>query len=188
MSKSSIKDRIRRAKQAVTATKPVRVWLAPDMGLVEQHQAAVVDLEKAEAEAAEKKTADDSLEGGSAVAAARQRVEALRVQLDKLDVLELTVRALSDDEWQQLVDEHPPRRKTDTQDADPRDAESGWNTTTFPGALLRAGTVAPDLDDEDWEMLLGVPGQPGVLTHPQVQEAAGQVLALSRFRIDVPFS
>jgi hypothetical protein len=184
---SNVKDRIRRAKNAPggTATKPVKVWLAPDLGLVEQYQRAVADLEAAES--SEAPPPADSLEAGSGVAELRARVEQLRAQLDEC-ALTLTVRALSDDEWQCLVDEHPPRRKTDRSDGDPRDAEAGWNTTTFPAGLLRAGTVAPDLDEEDWANLLGVDGQPGVLTHPQVEEAAAEVLALSRYRIDIPFS
>lgn len=184
---ASIKDRIRRAKNSPggTATKPIRVWIAPDMGLVEQYQRAVADLEKVETSDAPPPV--DSLESGSAVAELRERVEQLRAQLDEY-ALDLTVRALSDDEYQELIDEHPPRRKTDTQEADPRDAEAAWNTTTFPGALLRAGTVAPDLDDEDWQTLLGAPGQPGVLTRSQVQEAAAAVMTLSRLPIDIPFS
>ncbi|MFI2664888.1 hypothetical protein [Micromonospora carbonacea] len=183
----SIKDRIRRAKAAPggTVTKPIKVWLAPNMGLVERYQQAVADLESAES--ADSPPPGDSLEGGSSVVELRARVDQLRAELDEY-ALELTVRALSDDEWQRLVDDHPPRRKTETSEGDPRDAEYGWNTTTFPGALLRAGTVAPDLDDEDWAMLLGSDGQPGVLTHPQVQEAAGAVAGLTRFRLDIPFS
>ncbi|GHJ11219.1 hypothetical protein TPA0907_55860 [Micromonospora humidisoli] len=184
---SSIKDRIRRAKASPggTATRPVRLWLAPDMGLVDRYQRAVADLE--EAESAETPAPADSLEGGSAVVELRERVDQLRAQLDEHS-LELTVRALDDDEWQRLVDEHPPRRATDTTEADPRDAKYGWNASTFPRALLRAATVAPVLDDEDWQMLLGSPGQRGVLTHPQVEDAAGAVAGLTRFRLDIPFS
>ncbi|MEV4197011.1 hypothetical protein [Micromonospora globbae] len=188
MSTTSIKDRIARAKQKGTATKPIKLWLAPDMGLVEQYQQALVDLERAEAETGEgKPPAGDSLEGGSPVADLRARVDALRAQLDEC-ALDVTVRAVSDDEWQRLVDENPPRRGADGQGGDPRDAESGWNSTTFPKALLRAATVAPDLDDDDWQDLLGVDGQPGILTHPQIQEAAGEIAGLSRFKLDIPFS
>lgn len=186
---SNIKDRIRRAKDSKggTATKPVRVWLAPDMGLVEQYQRAVADLEAA-GEPSDEPAPGASLEDpGPDRAALRERVELLRAQLDEC-ALDLTVRALDDDEWQRLVGEHPPRRGADGAEGDPRDAEAGWNTTTFPRGLLRAGTVAPVLDDEDWSMLLGADGRPGVLTQPQVEEAAGVVLGLSRFRLDIPFS
>lgn len=180
---SSVKDRIRRAKQAGGATRTVRVWLAPDMSLVDQHQRAVAEAESDQ----EGDAPAHSLEGHSPAAAAREQAAQLRAQLDEC-ALDLTVRALSDDEWQRLVDEHPPRRKTDTADADPRDAEAAWNTSTFPGALLRAATVAPDLDDEDWQTLLGDVLNPGVLTRAQVQDAASAVLALSRLPLDIPFS
>ncbi|MEU4570730.1 hypothetical protein [Micromonospora sp. NPDC023956] len=185
---SSIKDRISRARDSRgTVTKPITVWLAPDMGLVEQYQRAVADLENA-AEPSDVPPPGASLEEpGPNRTVLRERVDQLRDRLDEY-ALKLTVRALSDDEWQRLVDAHPPRRKTDNTDGDPRDAESGWNTTTFPGALLRAGTVAPELDEEDWANLLGADGHPGVLTHPQVQAAAAEVLALSRYPLDIPFS
>ncbi|MEU8186004.1 hypothetical protein [Micromonospora carbonacea] len=184
---SSIKDRIRRAKNTPggTATKTIRVWLSPDMGLVEQYETAVAELEKAESD--ETPAAGDSLESGSAVAEKRERAESLRAQLDEYAV-ELTIRALDDDEWQRLVVNHPPRRGVDGGEGDPRDAKTPWNSTTFPKALLRAATVAPVLDDEDWADLLGTDEQRGVLTQPQIQVAADEVAALSRFPLNVPFS
>ncbi|WP_346536941.1 hypothetical protein [Micromonospora sp. DPT] len=181
MSKNlSIKERIRNAGPV---TKKVTVWLGADVTLIDEYEELQERLDKLD----EQGSPGDSLEGSPARDELRDRLAALRAQLDEY-ALELRVRALDDDEWQRLVDAHPPRRKTDIDEADVRDAKSGWNTTTFPRALLRAATVEPRLDDEDWRLLLGDGETPGKLTDPQVEEAAGAVARISKYPISVPFS
>jgi hypothetical protein len=115
----------------------------------------------------------------------RQRITA-QMELLRAEMQEGTVQfrleALSDTAFQRLVDEHPPRRDGD--EVHERDAQSGYNRATFYDALIRACTVEPELDAEDWELLLGEDGMSG-----------GQKLALSleasRINgesVDVPFS
>lgn len=181
MSKNiSIKDRIRKAGPA---TKKVTVWLGADVTLIDEYEELRERLDKLD----EQGSPTDSAEGSPARDELRDRIAALRAQLDEY-ALELRVRALDGDEWQRLVDEHPPRRKTDAGEADVRDAQSGWNTTTFPRALLRLATVEPQLDAEDWALLLGDGETPAKLTEPQISEAASAVARVSRFPISVPFS
>lgn len=93
------------------------------------------------------------------------------------------LQALSDPAFQSLADEHPPRRDGDEIDA--RDAELGYNRSTFYRALIRACTVEPSLDDEDWALLFS----------DDVGLSAGQMLGLSIAagrvngqKVDVPFS
>ncbi len=57
--------------------------------------------------------------------------------------VKVTVWALTNDQFEQLSELHPPR------DDDKRDAGSLVNTTTMPGALLRASLLAPDESPAD---------------------------------------
>lgn len=92
------------------------------------------------------------------------------------------LEALSDAAFQRLVDEHPPRRDGD--EVRERDAEHGFNWDTFPGALVRACTVEPDLDADDWELLLGEDG----MSRGQRLELTLEVLRVNGSAVDVPFS
>lgn len=64
----------------------------------------------------------------------------------------ITLRALPADEFEVLLDEHPP---TEAQ----REKGAAWNEATFLPALLAASEVPLDdeepLDWEDWAQLLG---------------------------------
>lgn len=52
----------------------------------------------------------------------------------------VTLHEISNVEWQELTDAHPPR------DGDDRDKRAGWNTKTLPLALLKASLGETDLD------------------------------------------
>jgi hypothetical protein len=115
----------------------------------------------------------------------RQRIaaEMERLRSEMQDgTVPFRLEALADTAFQELVDEHPPRRNGDEVDA--RDADGGYNRATFFDALIKACTVEPELDAEDWDLLLGKDGM-----------SAGQKVSLwseaSRINgqsVDVPFS
>lgn len=107
-----------------------------------------------------------------------------RVRADmQADTVPFTLRALPDTPYQELVDAHPPRRDGDEVNAS--DARWGFNWSTFPRALIRACTVEPVLDDEDWALLFGedVGLSPGQLA--RLREVA---LTVNGRSVDVPFS
>lgn len=92
------------------------------------------------------------------------------------------LQALSDAAFQRLVDEHPPRRDGD--DVNDRDAHAGYNRATFYDALIRACTIDPTLDDEDWQLLLGEDGMsPG-----QKLKLSVEASRVNGQEVDVPFS
>ncbi|TBL44238.1 hypothetical protein EYA84_02000 [Verrucosispora sp. SN26_14.1] len=186
---TSIKDRIKKASHN---TKRIPVYLGLDHNLLDEYQQALSDLEDAESRApdADTSTYGDSLESvptSQAVVEQRERVQQLRDRLDEYKVM-LTIRPLDDDEWERVRLAHPPRRGGDGVEADLRDTDSQFNTSTFPGGLLRAAVVDPQLDDEDWGRLLGTDGQPALLPMPQQHQAADEVLRISRHRLNIPFS
>jgi len=115
----------------------------------------------------------------------RQRItadmERLRTEMAEGTVT-FRLEALSDTAFQRLVDEHPPRRDGD--EINERDAQSGYNRATFYDALVRACTVEPELDDEDWELLLGEDGMsPG-----QKLNLSLEASRINGESVDVPFS
>jgi hypothetical protein len=169
----SIKERIR---QSAPVTKPVTVWLGADMGLVEEYEEIEAELKNLRP--------NDSLagDGGGPL---RDRLAELRQELDQFAVV-FRLRGLDDGHYESLLSQHPPRRKDDG--VDPRDLRFGWNIATFPAALVRASTVEPELDDEDWRLLIGQEGVPGKLTAGQLDELAGVAFRLSKHPVDVPFS
>jgi hypothetical protein len=86
-----------------------------------------------------------------------------------------TLRALGRLPWRDLLAEHPARKDED------RDS-MGFNSDTFWPALLRASTVSPELDEEDWDALLAV------LTDAQFSVLCDKAWGLNRRDITVPFS
>lgn len=171
-----IKERIRKAGPT---TRTVPVWLGADLDLVDEYEAAVQALEAA------KKPAD-SLAGNGPVADLEARVDELRERLDEFRV-DFKLRGLDDLHWSRLLDQHGPRKDAEGKD-NPEDAEFGYNLETFPAALVRAATVEPVMDDEDWVALLGDEGTLGLLTSNQLQQVFKVAFRLSRHPVDVPFS
>jgi hypothetical protein len=169
----SAKERIRRGGPP---TRTVTVWLGADLDVVDQYEAAVKELGEAQ-------QPSDSLAGNGSTSDISARIESLRAQLDEY-AMDLKLRGMDDKRWVRLVAEHPPRKADG--EVDPRD-RPGWNGETFPAALVKATTVSPVLDDEDWRALLGDDDTEGQLTGAQVDELASVAFNLSRASVDVPF-
>jgi hypothetical protein len=116
----------------------------------------------------------------------RTRIEA---ELDRLrtemteGTVDFKLQALPDKAFQELVDEHPPRRRGD--DPDEMDARMGFNRSTFYPVLIRACTIEPELDAEDWNLLLG---DDGSLSAGQRVDLNTAALNVNSKPVDVPFS
>lgn len=143
----------------------------------------VAEYERVQAEHAKaQQAAGQSLAGsGGTVVALDERLAALREEMSG-SMLTLTLRGLPSHRYQALADKHPPR-VTDEK-IDRRDAVFGFNVDTFFPILARACTVAPELDDEDWESLLGDDGK---LTDAQVGKLCDAAWKLNRKDVDLPF-
>lgn len=172
----NIKERIRKAGPT---TRTHRVWLGADLDLVDEYEAAVESLEDA-------KKPGDSLAGRGSVADAQQRVDDLRARLDEFAV-DFKLRGLDDLHWSRLLDQHQPRADTDGK-VNEDDAGFGYNMETFPPALVRAATVDPVMDDDDWQALLGDENTIGLITSNQLQKLFGVAFRLTRHPVDIPFS
>lgn len=105
-----------------------------------------------------------------AVAAAQQAVAAA--------ALPFRLRALTRPAWTSLVAMHPPRPDNMV------DAQTQFNTDTFPEAALRASLVDPDVTDDGlWQQLLNV------LPDAEFDELYGVTVTLAKVKTDiVPFS
>lgn len=171
----SLKEKIRRGP----ATEAVSVWIGADMGLVNEYQEAEAAL------VADAKD-EDSL-AGPAVTEPQitARMEEIRRELADYEVV-FRVRAVDPKRWNKLLEKHPPRPGEDGA-VDPRD-RAGWNMETFPPALIRAATVSPEFDEDDWRVLLGDDGSEATLTGGQIDKLSATILRLSQWHIDIPFA
>lgn len=168
--KPNVKALIRAAK---LPEKTVPVCLHAD--LVAEMEQAERDLTDAQRQPA------DSLAAGGKAREIAERIETLRQQMVDHTV-EFVLRAMPRPEWKAFVAEHPPR-KDDKGEVDERDRYTGINSETFYDALVRRSVVEPELDDEDWSLLLGEK-----LTDRQFDTLADAAWALNRRDVDVPFS
>lgn len=102
------------------------------------------------------------------------RVDAAQVVLDTCEVEKVTVRALPPEEWEALVDLHPPNEAQ-------RANGALWNITTFRPALLSLSVVPAEgeepLSEADWAALSK---EAGAL-------AAGELNALFNASVSVNF-
>lgn len=164
---TDIKDRLKRAKRRETTED---VCLRGD--LAGQYEALQRKL--------------DQLPPNNKLAGDPER-QRIQVEMDRIrvemaaDTIPFVLRALSEPKYQALVDAHPPRRAGDEVDA--RDAEVGFNRSTFYAALIRASVVEPQLDDGDWSLLFGEGLSPG-----QFGRLGLRALEVNNKKIDVPFS
>jgi hypothetical protein len=138
-----------------------------------------------------------SAQSGSAMLTGDPKLKALAAQLADLEeqmqenAIEVTVQALrrqrtpatpkSEKTWQELVNEHPPRKGKDGKPL-PEDAP-GVNMETFPEPLIRASITGPDLSEQEWDDLLYE-----YMTDRQYDQLFGVCWRLNKERIDVPFS
>jgi hypothetical protein len=172
----SIKDKI---KAAQLPQRTVEICLNGD--LVAEHEQAERDLEQAQ------RTAGDSLAGNGAAEIA-ERIEALEAAMRESTEV-FILRALpqkknprdSRPTWRELLERHPPRRGDDGEIVE---ADKGLllNTATFYEDLIKVSTVSPEMDDEDWEGLLGV------ISNAQYGELSMGAWFLNRSEVDIPFS
>lgn len=166
-----VKALIRGAKLPETT---VPVCLAADL---------VAQFEQAERELAEAgESARTSLADGGRQREIAERIEALREQM-QASTVDFRLRAMPRPRWREFIAAHPPRKDPKTGEVDERDRYVGVNTDTFYDALVQASAVDPDLDDEDWALLLGEK-----LTDRQFDQLADAAWALNRRDVDVPFS
>jgi len=125
------------------------------------------------------------LTSGAQARVISEEIEGLRGQMRDAS-LTLTLEALDRRQWRALLDEHPPRKQP-TGEVDDRDA-IGVNTSTFFPVLVRRSVVAPVLDDDDWDSLLGAEGVKGKLADSQFDAIATKAWTLNRSEVSVPFS
>lgn len=163
-----------RLKGAKLPERTVPICLRGD--LVAEWEAAERDLGRAQ------KQPDDSMEGVGAGALA-ERIEALQVEMSE-HTDNFRLRALPRHVFRTMVVAHPPR--TDENNEIRReDVQLGVNRDTFFPALIRASVIEPELDDADWEALIG---EAGVLTDRQFGDLEDAAWFLNRGEVNVPFS
>lgn len=154
------------------AERTVQLCLRGD--LVVEFEELERDLETA------RKSAGDSLAGGSDVVVVSQQIEELRERM-KTATKTFRLRALPRRQWRDLVAAHPPRRGEDGKVVD-SDA-IGVNADTYFETIIRACTVEPQLSDEQWTRLLDE-----VLTDRQFDTLSDAAWGLNRRDVEVPFS
>lgn len=92
----------------------------------------------------------------------------------------ILLRALSSADYNRLLEQHPPRRDRTTGHIDARDY-AGFNSSSFPSALVRACIVSPTMTDERWQAL------DKVLTDAQFDRLWRVAAELNRRDEDIPF-
>lgn len=125
--------------------------------------------------------AGNKLGGDPRKAELQQKMEQVRAEMAE-GTITFRLEAVPDDRFQEIVDEHPPRRAGD--DVDPRDARTMVNGPAFNKAVIRACTVEPELDDDDWELLLGPDG----MSSGEKMRLATEATRICSQPVDVPFS
>ncbi|MFG3710127.1 hypothetical protein [Micromonospora sp. NPDC047730] len=165
-----VKALIRGAKLPETT---VSVCLAADLvAQFEQRERELVNARRA---------AGSSLAGSSKARELAEQIEALRQEMAESTV-DFRLRAMPRPEWRAFVAAHPPR-KVEGGKVHEDDAHLGVNAETFFDALVQKSTVSPELDAEDWRLLLDEK-----LTDRQFDELSNAAWALNRREVDVPFS
>lgn len=164
---SSIKEKIRSAKRP---EKTEEICLRGDL------QAKFEDLER-QLEKAKASNAD-SLAGTGAIA---RQIEEVRQEMEEHSVI-FRLRALRRTDWKDFIAEHPPRRNEDGS-LHEHDRNIGVNIETMFPALIRISTVEPELDEEDWTLLLDE-----ALTDNQFDTLWNAAWGLNRRDVDIPFS
>jgi hypothetical protein len=146
--------------------------------LVVAHQAANDAFEKA------------LLEHGESLAGTPPELEPLAAAVDAIQeemaayTLVVTMQGLPGRKYQELKEQHPPRKDDEGLGVHPDDRQFGVDVSTFFPALIPLITVDPaDLTAELWNELLDEK-----LTDGQIQELCVTAYNVNEARLDVPFS
>jgi hypothetical protein len=172
----SIKDKIKAAR---LPERTVEICFRGD--LVAAHEQAERDLEQAQ------RAASNSLAGNGAEEIA-ERIESLEAEMRESTEI-FILRALPqkksprDDRptWRELLDRHPPRRGDDGEIIE-ADRSILLNTATFYEDMIKACTISPEMDDEDWEVLFEN------VTNAQYGDLHQAAWFLNRGEVNIPFS
>ncbi len=187
--KKTTKELIRSAK---LPERSVPTCLQAD--LVAEHESVERKLKEAKDHRARR------LDSGSDAQALSARLVELEAEMAE-HTIEFRLRAMPRKQWKRLIAAHPPRKAEDGT-VEERDKYIGVNVDSFFTALVRASVVEPQLDAEDWRVLLGDDEQDdgqqdedaaetpedGVLTDRQFDQLADAAWELNRADVDVPFS
>jgi len=191
--KSTLKNFKAMIAEARPSERSVPICLRGD--LVADHQAAVRELDRAE------KAPADSL-AGSGTRELAERITALEDQMLENSIT-FRIRGVPRTKFHALIGEHPPRRDPETNEIIDRDRATMVNFEAFFNALLKACTVEPELDDEDWLNLLGhtederakleAEGRAadiveGSLSQPQWDKLTDAAWFVNGKDVDIPFS
>jgi len=168
----SVKDKIRQAKRP---TRTVDICL--DSGLQEEYEQLHEQLLRAR----ELDAVDKRLGSGAEARRLAEQIVELQKRMAEF-VITFRLGAIGPKAWDALQRAYPPR------EGNPDDELAGYNIVAFSAAAIRACTISPQLDDEDWRELLGEGDQDGKLTPKQYADLNDAVLALNVRKISVPNS
>lgn len=89
------------------------------------------------------------------------------------------------EKYNELLEKHPPRLDAnDAKRLDPRDSR-GYNSATFPRALVRESIAEPEMTDARWEKLMRGRSR---ISDAQVDRLWTAALLVNRSDADLPFS
>lgn len=166
----NIKDRLAKAR---LAEKTVRVCLRGDLAaefesLEQQLKAAIEDERREDTRPRRSGQKPESVR-------LAERQEKVREQMAD-EMLTLTVRALPQHRWREIVAKHPPREDHDG------DRALGVNLQPFAAEVMPLCIVDPELDDEDWERLNDV------ISSGDFDRIFDAVWSVNRSGVDLPKS
>lgn len=91
------------------------------------------------------------------------------------------ITAIPAQDWVSLMERHPPRKDPATGRLDPRDVD-GINSSTFYPELVKKAIAEPDMDDVQYERVMGVLSD---AQFNRLSQAAGEINVQDE---DIPFS
>lgn len=170
------------AKQILAGAKlpqtSVTICLRPDL---------VSEWERLDRELQHALRPADSLAGNGSPSEVAQQMDDVRAEMAAHSVV-FVLQALPRRRFRAMMNSHPPRKTPDGA-VDERDRLTGVNLDALWPDLLPASLVAPELDADDWALLIGTEDVDGVLTARQFNELADAVWDLNMADgTDVPFS
>jgi len=151
---------------AALPEKTVELCLRPDL---------VAEVEDLERELRDLRTSTVTMSDRGKLRRVAEQIEARRADMQQASVV-FRLRGLNRRDWAALIAAHPGRKDSDV------DRKLGYNTESFFPAIIRASIIEPLLSDEQWERL------DAVLPSSQFDALLDAALAVSRRKVDVPFS